>query len=276
MQKMDWVSIDEHYVPTLGIKLAAGRNFAFDRPAGNGRAILINLAAARQFGWPNAVGKTIAELDEDAAPKTVIGVTEDFHQRNLYNRIAPLYMDYAPERFNYALIKLKADAIGPARAYIETQWKEINRSGAVVSWFLDEAHSEHYRALNQMGRLFTGFSLTALIVACLGLYGLTAFAVEARTREIGIRKSIGASGADIFMMLIRTFLKWVLIANIIAWPMVYWFNEGWLDDFPYRVKTNLGIMILAGLAALVIALATVGWKLRKAAGANPVDALRYE
>jgi putative ABC transport system permease protein len=78
------------------------------------------------------------------------------------------------------------------------------------------------------------------------------------------------------MMLIRTFLKWVLIANIIAWPMVYWFNEGWLDDFPYRVKTNLGIMILAGLAALVIALATVGWKLRKAAGANPVDALRYE
>jgi putative ABC transport system permease protein len=127
-----------------------------------------------------------------------------------------------------------------------------------------------------MGRLFTGFSLTALMVACLGLYGLTAFAVEARTREIGIRKSIGASGADIFMMLIRTFLKWVLIANCIAWPMVYWFNEGWLNDFPYRVKTNLGIMILAGLAALVIALATVGWKVRKAAGANPVDALRYE
>jgi len=276
MQRMDVVSIDENYVPALGIKLAAGHNFSSGRPADNRRAVLINRTAARKFGWTNAVGKTIGEFDKDPAPKTVIGVTEDFHQRNLYNRIAPLYLEYDPGRFNFALVKLKPGAGESAKAVVEAKWKEINRSSVVASWFLDDGYLEHYRALNQMGRLFTGFSLTALLIACLGLYGLTTFMVEARTREIGIRKSIGASGTDIFRLLSKTFVKWVLAANVIAWPVIYWFNESWLEDFPYRVNTNLGIIILAGLAALGGALVTVGWKVHKAAGANPVDALRYE
>jgi len=276
MQKMDVVSIDENFVPTMGIKMAAGHNFVSDRTAENRRAVLINLTAARQFGWSDAVGKTIKELDEVDSPKTIIGVTEDFHQRNLYNRIAPLYMEYAPEKFNFALIKLKAGTIGPTMDSIEAKWKEINRNGAVDSWLLDDGQFEHYKALNQAGRLFTGFSLTALMIACLGLYGLTAFTVEARTREIGIRKSTGASAADIFLLLIKTFVKWILTANLIAWPLVYWIDESWLEDFPYRVEQTAGIFIMAGLTALMIALATVGWKARKAAMANPLDALRYE
>ena len=203
-------------------------------------------------------------------------MTEDFHQRNLFNGIAPLYIAYAPEKFSFVLIKLKAGSVQPAMGFIEAKWKEINRSNAFVSWFLDEAQAEHYRPLRQVGNLFFGFTLVALLIACLGLYGLTAFTVEARTREIGIRKSIGASQADIFRLLIKAFVKWVLIANLIAWPLAYWFNQQWLKEFPYRVNMDAGIFIMAGLAALIIALATVCWKARNAARANPVDALRYE
>lgn len=276
MQRMDAISVDEDFIPTMGIKLVAGRNFASDRPDHNRNAALINRSAARKFDWANAVGKTIDELTEGATRKTIVGVTEDFHQRNLFNRIAPLYIEYAPNKFHFALIKLKAGSIEPAMDFIEAKWKELNQSSAFVSWFLDEGQGEHYRSLRHMGNLFASFALVALLIACLGLYGLTAFTVEARTREIGIRKSIGASQADIFKLLIREFVKWVLIANLIAWPLAFWFNENWLRDLPYHVKMNWGIFIIAGLTALIIALATVSLKARNAARANPVDALRYE
>ena len=276
MQRMDAISIDEAFIPIMGIKLAGGRNFASDREDENRSAALVNISAARDFGWSDAIGKTITELTENATTKTIIGVTEDFHQRNLFIRILPLYIEYAPEKFNFVLIKLKTGSRQAAIDFIEAKWKEINRSKAFVAWFLDDGQEEHYRSLRQMGNLFVVFTLVALLIACLGLYGLTAFTVEARTREIGIRKSIGAGRADIFRLLIREFVKWVLIANIIAWPLVYWFNEHWLREFPYRVKMNLGIFISAGLAALIIALATVSWKARNAARANPIDAIRYE
>ena len=276
MQRMDAISIDEAFIPTMGIKLKAGRNFASGRANENLNSALINISAVRDFGWSDAVGKTITELTEHATTKTIVGVTEDFHQRNLFNRILPLYIECAPEKFNFVLIKLKAGSSQAAMEFIEAKWKEINQSNAFVAWFLGDGQREHYRSLRQMGNLFAVFTMVALLIASLGLYGLTAFTVEARTREIGIRKSIGASQADIFRLLIREFVKWVLIANIIAWPLVYRFNKYWLKEFPYRVKMDLGVFVMAGLAALIVALATVSWKARKAAGANPVDALRYE
>jgi putative ABC transport system permease protein len=276
MQRMDAISVDQGFVPTMGIGIAAGRNFSPDRTGGDRQAVLINTAAARKFGWDDALGKTVLELSHDTSAKTVIGVTEDFHQRNLFNPIEPLYMEYNPDRFNYVLIKLREDGISQAMEYIETQWKTIAPSKIFAHWFLEEAYFAHYRPVEQIGKILMGLTLLALLIACLGLYGLTAFTAEARTREIGIRKSFGASRADIFLLLARVLLKWVLAANLLAWPLAYWISRDLLAGFPYRVDVGPGMFIAAGLAALAIALATVSRQALKAADTNPVDALRHE
>jgi putative ABC transport system permease protein len=276
MQRMDAVSVDEGYVPTLGIRIAAGRNFSADRASENRRAVLINVAAARKFGWDEALGKSVLELSHGASGKTVIGVTEDFHQRNLYNRIEPLYLEYDPSRFNYALIKLRPGSVSDTMDDIETLWKTIAPSKIFESWFLEEGYDAHYGPIKRIGEILLGFTLLALLIACLGLYGLSAFTAEACTREIGIRKSFGASRADIFLLMVRAFLKWVLAANLLGWPLACWFSRDLLAGFPYRVDIGAGIFIAAGLIALLISLATVARQALKAADKNPVDALRYE
>lgn len=276
MQQMDAVSVDVDFVPTLGIELVAGRNFDADGANANNRALLINETAARQFGWKDAVGKTISELTDGMPIKTVIGVMKDFHQRNLYNPIEPLFMENDPTRFNYALVKIRPGNMAEAIGFLEKKWKEIDSSGAFHYWLLEEDHASNYRPIRQVGTLFVGFTLVAILIACMGLFGLALFSAERRTREIGIRKALGATASDIARMLAQSSIKWVLAANMFAWPLTYWFSAGWLEDYPYRIEVGIGIYSVAGLSALVIALLTVSWQAIKAARANPVDALRYE
>ena len=276
MQKMDAVSVDADFVPTLGVEVVAGRNFDADRANSNSRALLINETAARKFGWKDAVGKTITELSGDLQAKTVIGVMKDFHQRNLYNPIEPLFMENDPTKFNYALVKIRPGNIAEAMGFLEKKWRKIDSSGAFDYWFLEDVHASNYRPIRQIGALFVGFTLVAILIACMGLFGLALFSATQRTREIGIRKALGATVWDIARMLSQSSIKWVLAANIFAWPLTYWFSRGWLEDYPYRIEVGIGIYSIAGLLALVIALLTVSWQAIKTARANPVDALRYE
>lgn len=276
MQKMDAVSVDADFVPTLGVELAAGRNFDADGANSNSRALLINETAAQRFGWKDAVGKTITELTDGMPIKTVIGVMKDFHQRNLYNPIEPLFMENDPAKFNYALVKIHPGNIAETMGFLEKKWKEIDSSGAFHYWFLEDDHASNYRPIQQIGSLFVGFTLVAILIASMGLFGLALFSAERRTREIGIRKALGATVSDIARRLSRSSIKWVLAANIFAWPLTYWFSADWLEDYPYRIEVGIGIYGFSGLLALVIALLTVSWQAIKAARANPVDALRYE
>jgi putative ABC transport system permease protein len=278
MQMMDAVSVDDDFVPAMDVELAAGRNFTFKDFSASRQAILINETAARQFGWTpaTAIGKTITELSDNPVEKAIIGVVKDFHQRHLFRSIDPLYIEYEPKRFNYALVKISPDNIGDTMGFLEQRWKKLDASGTFDYWFLDARLAAHHDSNWKLGWLIFGFTCTAILIACLGLFGLALFAAEQRTREIGIRKALGATVSDIALMLSKSFVKWVLVANIIAWPLAYWFVIDWLYDYPYRIDISLYYYILAGLLALAIALLTVCYQTIKAARGNPADALRYE
>jgi putative ABC transport system permease protein len=278
MQMMDAISVDTDFVPTMDVELVAGRNFSFGHATDSRRVILINEAAVRQFGWTplTAVGKSITELTGNLVEKTIVGVVKDFHQRNLYNTIEPLYIENDPKAFHYVLIKIRPGSISETMGFLERKWKEIGSTGTFDYGFLDERLRASYRSIRKLGMLYIGFTFIAILIACMGLFGLAMFSAEQRTREIGIRKALGATVSDIALMLSKSFVKWVLVANIFAWPLTYWFTADWLQDYPYRIDVGAGLYALAGLLVLVIALLTVSYQTIKAARRNPVDALRYE
>jgi putative ABC transport system permease protein len=275
MQMMDSISFDFDFVPTLGMQIVAGRNFTadiFDEKGG----ILINETAARQFGWDNPIGKQITELSDPHPTKTIVGVIKDFHIRTLHDKIVPIYIENDPKWFGYFFVKIRPEKISQTISFLERKWKEIVPAYPFDYWFLDEAFEDQYKAETKLNDHFIIFSLIAIVIACLGLFGLASFTTEHRTKEIGIRKSFGASITGLIQLLCKEFSKWVFIANIIAWPVAYFAMNYWLQNFAYRINIGLGIFILAALLALVIALLTVGYQAIKAARANPIEALRYE
>jgi putative ABC transport system permease protein len=278
MQQMDAISVDADFVSTMEIELLSGRSFSAGHTTDNSRAILINEAAVLQFGWTplTAVGKTITELNGHMIEKTIVGVVKDYHQRNLYNSIKPLYIENEPQAFYCVLIKIRPGSISETMSFLEKKWHEIDSTATCDYWFLDEFLVEKYRLIKKLGMLFAGFTCIAILIACMGLFGLAMFSAQQRTREIGIRKALGATVSDIALMLSKSFIKWVMIANIFAWPLAYWFTKDWLEDYPYRIDVGFSLYALAGLLALAIALLTVSYQAIKAARGNPVDALRYE
>jgi putative ABC transport system permease protein len=275
MQMMDSISIDADFVPTLGMQIIAGRNFivdTFDEKGG----ILINETAARQFGWDNPVGKQITELSDRHPTKTIVGVIKDFHIRSLHGIIEPIYIENDPKWFSYFFVKIRPEKISQTISFLETKWKKVVPTYPFDYWFLDEAFEGQYKAEKKFNDHFIIFSLIAIVIACLGLFGLASFTAEQRTKEIGIRKSFGASITGLILLLSKEFTKWVFIASIIAWPVAYFTMNHWLKNFAYRINIGWGTFILSALLASVIALLTVVYQTIKAARANPVEALRYE
>ncbi len=278
MQQMDAVSVDTDFVPTMKVELMAGRNFSRGDATDNRHAILINEAAVRRFGWTpaSAIGKTVTELTGNLDKNTIIGVVRDFHQRNLFNPIDPLYIKNEPKEFGLVLIRINPGSISETLGFLEKKWKELDSSGTFDFQVLDDRLRADYKDIKRLGWLISGFTCIAILIACMGLFGLAMFSVEQRTREIGIRKALGASVSDLAMMLSKSFVQWVLVANVFAWPLAYWFIKDWLEDYPYRINVGAGYYVLGGLLALVISLLTVSYQTVKAARGNPVDALRYE
>jgi putative ABC transport system permease protein len=272
---MGKISINPDFIPTMGIQIVDGRNFSHEIISDQSESILINEAAARRYDWKNPVGKTIHLLMNDTN-KTVIGVVRDYHLRSLHHEIMPLYIDNDPSNFLYISTKIKPDDVSKTLRDLRKKWAEIAPDQPFDYFFLDESFDLQYRAEEKLGLIFSNFTLIAVLVACLGLFGLASFTAEQRTKEIGIRKALGATVSSIVILLIKEFTKWVLLANIIAWPIAYVAMNHWLQNFAYRIKIGLGTFILAGVLALVISLVTVGYQAIKAAKANPVEALRYE
>ncbi|HKJ31594.1 MAG TPA: FtsX-like permease family protein [Balneolales bacterium] len=179
-------------------------------------------------------------------------------------------------RNRYILIKINSGNLPATMELLKKKWTEIIPQLPFDFSFLDETFDRQYKADEKLQAIFSNFGVLAIFISCLGLSGLASFTAEQRTKEIGIRKALGASISGIIFLLSKEFTKWVLIANLIAWPVAYFAMNQWLQNFAYRINIELGTFILAGVLALIIALLTVGYQAVKAAKANPVDALRYE
>ena len=270
------IRIDSDFISTMDIKLVAGRNFSKRFSTGQSDLIIVNETATKQWGWDDPIGKTIQVLDDRPITKTIIGVVRDFHTESLHKKIAPVFFEFAPSSSRYLSIQIRPDNIPNTMRYLEKTLNQIDPMLPFDYAFLDETFNRNYKAEEKLTEIFIYFALLAIFIACLGLFGLASFTTEQRTKEIGIRKALGASVSEIIFMLSKEFTKWVLLANIIAWPFAYFAMNRWLQNFAYRIRIGIDTFIIAAILAAGIALLTVIYQVLKAARANPVEALRYE
>ncbi|MDH4157548.1 MAG: ABC transporter permease [candidate division Zixibacteria bacterium] len=272
---------DESYQPTFGLELTGGRNFSSQMGSDSVDALLINEAAARKLGWEDPVGKTIKERVSTPEglgwhPRKVVGVVKDFHYTNLREAIEPLIIICSSPPFGYLSVRVETKDISHTLALIRDRWEQLCGEAPFDYFFVDQRFAELYRADEQLGKIAISFSLLAVFVACLGLFGMASHTARRRTKEIGVRKVMGATTRGIAALLTGELVKWVLIANVIAWPIAYYTMNRWLQNFAYRTSISLSVFVLSAALALVVAIATVGYQAVRAAHANPVDSLKYE
>jgi len=277
-QSMYHMYFDDDFIPNYGIEIVAGRAFQKGMSTDFMGAFLINEAAVKAFGWSSpeeALGKRL-QTGHGRRINPVIGVTKDFHYRGLQSKVEPLVMEFLPWTFRFITLSIDITNLKETLAFVEPQWKAVFPNHPFEHFFLDTDFDRQYDADEQVGRVFGIFTFLGLFIACLGLLGLASFTAESRTKEIGIRKVLGSSVTGIVLMLSKQFTKWVLVANLIAWPIAYYFMDKWLQNFAYRIRPDILTFALSGILVLAIALLTVSFQSTKAATANPVDSLRYE
>lgn len=271
-----WV-VDHDYIKTLGMKILQGRDFSRDFSTDTTAAI-INPGVAKQFGWDEPLGKNLGRVTSekgDFSLYKVIGVVEDFHFESLRNTIEPLVM-FLGNSTDMISFRIKTEDISGTIDLFRKKWTEFLPHQPFEYMFMDERFNDMYRAEQRIGKIFGVFSSLAVFIGCLGLFGLAAFTAEQRTKEIGIRKILGASAPSIIRLLLKEFIILVGIANIVAWPIAFFVMSGWLRDFSYKISLSVWIFLLAGLSTLFIALLTVSYQAIRAAISDPVKSLRYE
>ncbi|MCI0693361.1 ABC transporter permease [candidate division KSB1 bacterium] len=265
---------DHQTVEALGLQLLQGRSFSGEIATDVTSAYILNETAVRELGWDDPVAKPFKVWDEEMGQ--VIGVVKDFNFRSLHQQIEPLVLDIKPEWSWSAAIRIAPNDVASTLSFIETQWRALEPDLPLSYRFLDEDFDRLYRSEEKLGQLFSSFAFLALFVACLGLFGLASFTAEQRTREIGIRKVLGASVTEILLLLSKEFTKLVAFAFVVAAPFAYLAMSEWLQNFAYHIRLGASPFLLGGGLALFIALVTVSAQAIKAALANPVEALRYE
>ena len=264
-----WI-VDDDYLKTMGMKIVAGRNFSFEMPS-DSQAVVINQTLAKKLNLKDPVGKRIT----NGTVFNIVGVVQDFNFESMRDNIGALCMHLGNSpsivsvKINTADVKNLIPSIGAV-------WKKFAPAQPLRYTFLDESFANMYADVQRMGSIFTSFAILAIIIACLGLFALSAFMAEQRNKEIGIRKVLGASVSSISTMLSKEFVKLVVIAIVIASPIAWWAMSKWLQDFVYRITISWWMIAIAGLIAVVIALFTVSFQAIKAALANPVKSLRSE
>lgn len=268
------ISVDFDFTETLQIPLLAGRSFSRNFPTDEADAILLNRAAADAIGWDDPVGRRIPWDREKQ--KTVIGVVDDFHYASLHEKIQPAYLVLWPMLVNTYFVRFDANEVPAALAHVEQVWKQFAPYRPLEYSFLDDDFDALYRSEQRLAQLFGSFALLAMGIACLGLFGLAAFAAEQRSKEISIRKVFGASVPGLIGLLTREFTRLVLVAFVVAAPLSYLAMSRWLDAFAYRIVLSPDLFLIAGLATLLVALLTVSTQAWKTASSNPVKVLRYE
>ena len=267
---------DPDYLDVFGIELLAGRTFSHEAPTDTQDTYVLNETAVAHLGWTveEAVGQPFRAWDRPMGQ--VIGVVEDFHFQSLHEEVQPLVLNYKPEWMGAIALRTAPGEVPGALARLEATWSAFAPGFPLEARFLDEDFERLYRDEARLGTLFAFFATIAVFIACLGLFGLAAYTAQQRTKEIGVRKVLGASAQSLVLLLSRDFVRLVLIALAVAVPTAYLVMSRWLEGFAYRTNLGVGVFFLAGALALAIAFATVSTQAFRAASTDPVKALRYE
>jgi ABC-type antimicrobial peptide transport system permease subunit len=272
--QMQFVSVDYNYLDTFKMEMAEGRFFSKDFESDKTESFVLNEAAIKSMGMNSPVGRQFAAIGRDRS--TIIGVIKNFNYKSLHSEIEPLILVMDPNWFRYACIRISSENIEETIAFLEKIWNKFSAGYPFDYTFLDDRIANLYKSEQSIGTLFHYFTILVIFIACLGLFGLASFTAEQRTKEIGIRKVLGAPVFSILLLLSKEFAKWVLLANIIAWPAAYIIMDKWLENFAYRTNIGMEIFFLSAGLALAIALITVSYQCIKAARTNPVNSLKYE
>jgi ABC-type antimicrobial peptide transport system permease subunit len=277
-KKASWrfVTVDYDYFETLKLKMVAGRSFSRELVSESQNGYVVNEEAVKEMGLKNPVGKRFSLWGREGK---IIGVVKNFHFLSLHSPISPLMLFMVPDQYGfyeYFLIRMAPNSIKEGLKGIKEIWHNFVPDFPFEYHFLDESFEQQYRAEERMGKISIYFTLLAMFISCLGLLGLAAYTAEQRTKEIGIRRVFGATAVSILGMMTGVYSRWIIIANIIAWPLAYFALNKWLQGFAYRTKISIYSFVLAVVLSLSIAMLTVVFQSIKAAIAKPVDAIRYE
>lgn len=274
--------IDENFLSAYGLKLLKGRNFSRNITRDKSASALINEATVKKMELENPLD-AIIEDQSDGNTYTVIGVVKNFHNESLHEKISPLIIRYAQKnpqkdykKVKYMTVSLKPITIFSAAAAVENTYSQLIPNQPYQYFYTGDLYRSFYRDEERINKIFMYSAGLAIFLSCLGLFGLTAFGVQRRTKEIGIRKVLGASIMNVTVLLMKSFAKWVVLANIIAWPLAYYYISKWLENFAYRTSVGIETFILSSLLVLVIAVITVSFKVIRVSLSNPVESLKHE
>ena len=276
---VDLYSADYDFIQTLKMDVVNGRNFSKDNPNDSAYAILVNQSMVNRMAWKDPIGKKFSGVGggPNAFEKRVVGVIKDYNQNSLYDEIEPLIIILRKD-VNYIFVRLAPGDLPSSVAAIEKEWKETFPNNPFEYIFLDEDLNSQYKADEKRSQIFTAFSGLTVVIACLGLLGLAAYTTEQRTKEIGVRKVIGASVNSLVVLVSKEFFVLVALGTLLAFPAAWYFTNRWLQNFAYRIELNneWSTFLLSSLLAFVITLITVGYHVVRAAVSNPINALRDE
>lgn len=275
--------VDESFLQTVGVKLVAGRLFSNDFSSDTLHSFVVNEETVKQFGFASpekAIGKWMAfDWNGEQLRFTIVGVVKNFHFRDFHEAIAPFafrFYNQPDAGFNYMVAHVRGGNMKPALATLQSTWKKLNPYEPFEYSFIDQDFQKNYEADSRRANLINYFTIVAILISCLGLFGLATFSAEQRTREIGVRKVLGASVAGIVALLSKDFLKLVAVSIVVASPIAWFIMQKWLQNFPYRINISWMVFVITAIVALLIALFTISFQAIKAAIANPVKSLRTE
>ncbi len=270
------MSADEKFLTNMKMEIAEGRNFSLKFPADQKESVILNQAAVKAFKWKNPLNKKLSFGGNSPNKLNVIGVVKDFNFASMRHQIEPLLIVNQPNSNNILSIRIKKGRISDAVNSVEQTWQKVNPGRPFEFNFLDDEFEQLYKTESSFSILIGSFTFLAIFIACLGLFGLASYMTEQRTKEIGIRKVLGASISGILYIISKQFIILIVLANLIAWPLAYYFMNDWLKDFAYRIDIGISTFIIAGSLTLLIAISTISYQAIKAAAVNPAKSLRYE
>ncbi len=272
---VNFAVVDYDFIETLGIKVVKGRNFQLDMPSDTLTGVVVNETFVKRMGWSEPIGKKVEIYGGNFIKARVIGVMHDYHQTGMYNGIESLLLIYRPIN-NVVYIKLSGNETKQTLSFIEQKWKDIFPNQPFVYTYLSDRFNHQFEADEKRGLIFTMFTILAILIACLGLFGLASYMVEQRTKEIGIRKVFGANENTVLALISKDFLILVAIGIVIAVPVAYYFMSNWLEKYVYRTNIGVPLLLTAAFLTILITIATVSYKAYQAAIMNPAKALKAE
>ncbi len=274
-KSMFWFAVDFDFLETMEIELVAGRNFSREFATDTMGAYIFTESVVKEFGEDFIWDRKFSLFGEDNKA-SVIGVVKDFHFMSLHEQVQPVVLCIYPGFLNHISVRTRSENIPGVLSHLENVWRTYMPERPFEYFFLDARFDMMYKAEEQLGKIFSYFAGLAIFISCLGLFALASFMAEQRTKEIGIRKILGASVSNITFLLSKEFLKWIMFANIIAWPVAFFAMNKWLENFVYRTTIGIEIFLFSGILALGVAFLTISYQSFKAAVLDPIDTLRYE